>query len=1398
MFFDYVQLIGDLAAKRLPAQAYTKEADFVKLFGLTGIKINMSLVPGVKEVSDVDKLFLNSLLNDKGEIPASRKKTARFQKLAENAGLDDNGNYIWAKESFGENGGEEGFQLAVELQKKDGYRENIGTVAVGVSDAHILKLLDDPDIRMVIPYHKSGINPAVALANNVVLFKDYTNYQNTRIIVGTKKTGTVLKFDSEGNAYVVVKKQKQPVKTKDGRDIPYFDFYKDLRESGDAKKTAQNYLDYCDEYGLIPKFDAFRDNPNYYKLLIDFNTYDAVTEEYTPQKPVELKLPEDFGDIVEQSLGKSQADADRFEAEKPAILDEIRKEVLYKHKDGTRFSLSEEDFDLGEREEFTDLVPWGDKNVYQERTSARTSINSKKLPRLFGNKKFLGQVREKIKEQGSVVIADLGGGSFDNAKQYFESVEFLNGEKFDSGKYKETYDKETGLSTYYHKDPENRVQFYVYDRFNRTEDHNEEVVRNIRDGQADLVTLNNVTNVIKERKSRGQLYLNAANAVKDNGAVYIAPYVGEGDGVVRVTQGGGSVQLNRTAEMYKRETERFFNKVVPASNETLVATDPIRKASDIRFSLSEEEEVRVEEFMERYRAAMKENTALKAKAAREENAKLNEMIKRILAEDKHKEELKQVKTDLKNTFKEKEKHNAKKAELEQAFAVEDVALGKDIGYQREMREQKRQYQEKIKENNRKAREDKLKAVAYEREVANARVAVEKDKAADSDTAHLIHEKKAVAQEKRKGAERLQNAKTKLKEAKRLRSLRGRKASETIRKNQNKSEEVIAQSVEETYKQITGKDLEEAPKNVKTVWEAAKNVAAGTKASAREARAIFVRGTQELDVFDRVQRATKQTDIMPVTTGVKMVRAAANTCEYIHSKALVNAKGDTIGKALKDVVLCYDENGKYSQKDQNLFQMYLLAMHTVDRMSFKERAEQLVTDFEAAHPGLAEMSPEEFALLATQTKAEEGTGKYPYTREVADLYIKLMVNAQKAKNKPVLRADDGTAVRADTAKTIAESLEAENPWLKDKAQELYDWYDTFMQEWVVGTRLSQEQYDVLKRLYPHYVPTYRVKEYESGKVSFTGRQGVSVADVMKRAKGGLSEVMPIEDSFYNLINGFVKQHRDAELRNAMYQSIEQNPEEFAGLGHIDTKAKTETEELLTDVEGSLDTATIEEIKIEESKTPGYRVSTWMDGEKKSMWVSKELYNSLRSLDGDASPLSDEFKEKTKLIRKYVNLRKTLITGVNPFFGIRNVVRDLQSALIYTEGSSLHFSRLWFRAWREMASKSENWNNFCALGGLYSTRTRVEGGFAKEFGVGDPKGVKAIKKVPAALGKFNESSEAVTRFAEYLGTIERLGDSYEARQQGIRSLWTSVKPADGAETSISMSCTGTLRCRALISS
>ena len=142
MVFDYTQMIYDLAARKLPAHAYTKESLFVKQFGLTGVKINMSLIPAVAE----------------GGIAA---------------GLDAKGNYVWAGESFN-------YDEAVEIQNAKGYSENCGTICVGVSKQHIEKLLRDPNIRMVIPYHKSGLNPIVAHMNKIAEFTDYTNDQRTK------------------------------------------------------------------------------------------------------------------------------------------------------------------------------------------------------------------------------------------------------------------------------------------------------------------------------------------------------------------------------------------------------------------------------------------------------------------------------------------------------------------------------------------------------------------------------------------------------------------------------------------------------------------------------------------------------------------------------------------------------------------------------------------------------------------------------------------------------------------------------------------------------------------------------------------------------------------------------------------------------------------------------------------------------------------------------------------------------------------------------------------------------------------------------------------------------------------------------------------------------------------
>ena len=242
--FDYVQVIADLYAQKAMMHTYTKEIAFAKLFGTTGVKINLSYIPAIDE-------------------SAGR----------ENAGLDADGNLIYS---------EWGIQPedAEALMADSRYSANLTPVMIGVSDNHIWKLLDTDSIRYIIPYHKSSLNPVVAKMTDIGWYKDYSDVQTTRHADGTGLT------KSENKK---------------------FDFYKTLEKVKDARKAADAYLDWCDENGYIPKFEQFRDHPNYYKLLADYNLYDAVTGEYVPQKPVTMNFPEEFGEILGAEL-KKQAD----------------------------------------------------------------------------------------------------------------------------------------------------------------------------------------------------------------------------------------------------------------------------------------------------------------------------------------------------------------------------------------------------------------------------------------------------------------------------------------------------------------------------------------------------------------------------------------------------------------------------------------------------------------------------------------------------------------------------------------------------------------------------------------------------------------------------------------------------------------------------------------------------------------------------------------------------------------------------------------------------------------------------------------------------------------------------------------------------------------------------------
>lgn len=177
------------------------------------------------------------------------------------------------------------------------------------------------------------------------------------------------------------------------------------------------------------------------------------------------------------------------------------------------------------------------KQAQQEFSSAATSINSNKLPAIYKMVNF---------RSGDVVV-DFGGGKFDNAVNYLK----------DKG-----------------------VTLLVYDPYNRSAEHNKEVLRILKEhGGADAAVNSNVLNVIKEPEAREAVLRNIKKITRRGAPIYITVYEGRGDGAEGPTKSG--YQLNRKTGDYMDEVGRIFSnvkrkgKLITAINESTSMTESI-------------------------------------------------------------------------------------------------------------------------------------------------------------------------------------------------------------------------------------------------------------------------------------------------------------------------------------------------------------------------------------------------------------------------------------------------------------------------------------------------------------------------------------------------------------------------------------------------------------------------------------------------------------------------------------------------------------------------------------------------------------------------------------------------------------------------------------------------------
>ena len=358
LFLDYVQMVADYEARNLPMHVYTKVPSFVELFGETGIMINMSFVPEI--VDGVDEEHAGLKYNE---------KTGEWDE------------YAWHEDSFP-------IELAYELRNRKEYGGRVGIIAVGVSKAHIKKLMADPNIDMVIPYHASGMPHSVKLKTGLEVATDYTDVQTTKI---------------------PAEKKKEIEETHNMPAEEYLNYSRILREPqfSNPRDAAKEYLRRCDDYKCTPVFKEFRNEDGYFKVLEDFRGLDE-NGNGVAQGPVRLKLPDNWKSILEKALGDRGKQKSMLEGLKTneEILSKARKILEPQRLDGEirevmlkrlRSALGQQKMSTDEKNKLRAKFP---KTWRKQRTSNVQSLKKSefldKLEKAYANDMSVEEAKARV------------------------------------------------------------------------------------------------------------------------------------------------------------------------------------------------------------------------------------------------------------------------------------------------------------------------------------------------------------------------------------------------------------------------------------------------------------------------------------------------------------------------------------------------------------------------------------------------------------------------------------------------------------------------------------------------------------------------------------------------------------------------------------------------------------------------------------------------------------------------------------------------------------------------------------------------------------------------------------------------------------------------------------------
>lgn len=365
-----------------------------------------------------------------------------------------------------------------------------------------------------------------------------------------------------------------------------------------------------------------------------------------------------------------------------------------------------------------------------------------------------------------------------------------------------------------------------------------------------------------------------------------------------------------------------------------------------------------------------------------------------------------------------------------------------------------------------------------------------------------------------------------------------------------------------------------------------------------------------------------------------------------------------------------------------------------------------------------------------------------------------------------------------------------------AEEIHAWWHNFMQLFMVDTGyLTQETLDRFEQMYPHYVPTNRVKK---NGVRRNGEGGSTYT--VRRATGSTEEIYNPMDTIVQNVNTIVKmvsQNNVGLVFDQLYQQYDglgiyaRNVTEDMRLSRVDTTTlHDEIENILTQAQTDQDAMeeVLDLIGNEQTQwratgnvnLPNVMQVRLPDGTRRFYEFSdNEIFKAVSGLkEQHANGLLDWLGRITRSM-------SALTTGSNPLFSIRNFMRDFQKSVNYGSWATSYADGMakWLRAAYEVWREGGEYEQYKALGG--GGWTRIDANTKK--GADEYRGelfrgyntsnvgrtVKwAGKKVWNAitLSRLNEVVEQASRYAEY-----RFGQQDKTTEAGRQKAFLNAQEA-----------------------